>query len=179
MFVRPLNLKPEHFLKILFIADEDIDVRNELLRHLNCFLAGPELAAEIQIIAHDRSGLVGCFHRLIRHIGTAVAQGGENTAGVEPSNFSAVENALPVHIRGFHVLHRGVSAVVHRYAGADTNSYFGEIQSDSIRTTRAVVGNPDNLAHIHAAGTRMIFDESSQGVINKARDPSCPHPIPR
>ena len=140
MFVRPLNVKTEHFLKILFIADEDVDERHEFFCLLDCLFTGPQLAAKIQVVAHNRPGFVRRFHRLIRYLRTTVAQGGENSARVKPSRFSAAENSFPIDVGGFHVRNSGVPTVVHRHAGTHAYSNFGKIQADPVCAAGSVIG---------------------------------------
>ena len=59
--INAFDFVPEHFLKVLFVADQAIDVRDERLRGFDRFFARPKLRAEVEIVADDRAGFVGRF----------------------------------------------------------------------------------------------------------------------
>ena len=84
--VDAFDVVPEHLLKILFVADQAIDVRHERLGRLDRFFARPELRAEIQVVADDRAGLVGRFHRFGHDLPRAFGKRGEDPARVQPAN---------------------------------------------------------------------------------------------
>ena len=53
---------------------------------------------------------------------------------------------------------------------ADAGADFGEVEPDSVGPADAVVLGHDDVAHVHADGTAMIYDDLADIVIDQPRE---------
>ena len=59
------DLETENFLKILFVADQTIDVFYQVFCDFLRALAGPQFTSKVEVIGNDRSGGVRGLEKLL------------------------------------------------------------------------------------------------------------------
>ena len=111
--LRPLDAEP--LLHVLLVADETIDVGDDLAHHLDCALLAahrlPELGTVVEIERHDSAGLPARLHALDDELARRLGECREDAAGVEPAH-APREDRLPVEVAGLEEPAGLVGAVV-------------------------------------------------------------------
>src|SRR5699024_11188677 len=131
------GLDAEHVLGVLLVGDADVDILAQVGHGGAGFLAGPQLAAVVQIAADlDAAGLGGLagFAADVHDIG---AQRRRDAGEVEPVH--ALKDGVPVEIGGGSLLDGGVRAVIDAHRAA-------------LRSALLVVVDADTVAAAHDLG---------------------------
>src|SRR6185437_7649002 len=110
--------KSKSLLQVLFIADQHIDVLDDLAKHFMSTLGSadslPELLAIVQIERADNTGSACRFERFDQQLGGRFGQSGEDSAAMEPAN-ALTEDGLPVKVARLQQRSRFVAAVVEHH----------------------------------------------------------------
>ncbi len=115
--VYPFNLKPQDFLKVFLISNNEIHVLHQRSRNLLSCLAGPELRSEVEIIGNDCSRSLRCFHGFGCHPCRTLAEGGEYSPQMEPTDPLFLKKLSPVDFTGTHLRGRRMTPIVHGNTG--------------------------------------------------------------
>src|ERR1700676_2341465 len=89
---------------------------------------------------------------------------------MEPADAFLAEDFLEIDHSGLHVAGSGVAPVIHGDAGTDAGADFGEIEADAIGPADAVELRVDDVAHVHANRAAMIENDSTDRVVDLARE---------
>ncbi len=150
--VDAFDFEAEDFLEVFFIADEAIDMLDEVFGDFLGFFAGPEFGAEIEIVGGDGAVGFGFLEGLFDDGGGGVGEGGDDAAGVHPADAAFGEEGVEVDVAGLHVHGGGVAAVVHGDGTADAGADFGEVEADAVLGADAIVGGDVDGGDIDADG---------------------------
>ncbi len=111
--VDAFDFEAEDFLEIFLVADEAVDVRDEVFGDFLGLLGAPEFGAEVEVVGGDGAVGFGLDEGFFDGGGGGIGEGGEDAAGVEPADAAFAEEVVEVDIAGLHVHGGGVAAVVH------------------------------------------------------------------
>ena len=163
----------EHFLEILLVADEAVDVGDQRLGGGDRFFGVPEFGAEVEVVGDDRAGFVGGLDGFGDDWRGGFGQGGEDAAGVEPADAVFVEEFFPSRRRRASC--RTVAVWPRSYRV--TEPRLAAPTSVKLRPMRSSLPTPsylafDDVGDVHADGAGVVEDDGAQGEDYQGRRPS-------
>ena len=112
----------------------------------------------------------GRGHRFLGDLRRRRGETGEDAAGMKPPGAVASEDALPVHVAGLELTHRGVASVRAAHAAAQPEPPLGEVQAIAHGAADAVVGNPAHVGLVDAALVHQVLHQGAHGVLGQSGD---------
>ena len=150
-----LSLNAEHVLGVLLVGDAHVYILAQVGHGLPGLLAGPQLAAVVQVAGDlDPVGLGGLtgLPADVHHIGT---QGRSDAGEVEPVD--PVKDFVPVEVGGGGLLNGGVSPVVDAHGAALRGALLIEVDAHTVAA-------PDDHGGVHAVAAQGVHRRLADGV---------------
>ena len=143
----PLMCDAEHGGEIFFVAEQHVDLADQLAVHfLRLGFAAdglPERVAVVQVVGDGRAVAAGGVHGFRGDFGGGGGERGEDAAGVEPARaVLGAEDRFPVEIAGLDLADGGVAAVGAAGGGAHAEAALGKVEAVAHGAAHAVVRDP-------------------------------------
>ena len=159
--VRTFRLDAEDVRRVRLVRDAHVHVGDELRHRRTGLLAGPELAAVVEVAAHGDFVGLAVLERVKTDGGAFAAERGRDASEVEP--LRALEDLRPVEILAGGRGDRGTGAVVDDLRGTLGGALLDEIDAET-RTA------PDDVLRVDAETTHLVARGGAKRVVGEFRD---------
>ena len=133
-----VGLEAEAKLRILFVADANVDIFHKGLHNRLSFLLCPELLAEVEVAGNGHTVTLGSLTGQTGKFGSLVGDCGSDAAPVEP--VGTFHNSVEVEIFGISFGDGRTGTVVNHFGGAHRSTGLAIIDTHAIAAAGDKVG---------------------------------------
>ena len=153
-----VGLETKAELCILFVADADVYILHQRAHNADGLLARPQLLAEVEVHAHGDTVTLGSLAGQARQLSSLVADGGRDTAPVEP--VGTLHDLVEVEVSGHRLGDGAVCTVVDDLRGAHRGTRLSIVQPHAVATTGDEAGIYAIAAHgIHGNLANLMLGQ--------------------
>jgi len=162
--VGSLSLDAEHVLCVLLVGDADVNVLAQLGHSLTSLLAGPQLAAVVQVAADFHAVSLCSLAGLQADLNNVCTQSRGDAGEVEPIH--ALKDLIPIKVGGLSQLDGTVGTVVDADGTALRSTLLVVVDAHTVTAT-------GDHAGINAVAAQAVDSGLTDGVSRELGDESC------
>ena len=172
--VDPLERVAERRREVLLVAEQDVDLLDELPvglgRRFGTAARLPQRRAVVEVERDDRPVTACGGHRLERERRGVRRERREDPAAVEPAGAAVAEDRVPVDVSRLHRRRRRVSAIRGPESRPDAEAALDEVQAVADASPDAVVGEPRDVRGVDASLEDQVLEQAADRVVGERRD---------
>ena len=133
-----IGLEAEAQLSVLLIADAHVDILHQRAHDTDSLLAGPQLLTKVQVNRHCNAVTLGSLTGQTCQLSGLVADGGSDTAPMEP--LCTLHDLIEVEVLGIGLGDAAVGTVVDDLRRTHRGTCLGIIETYTVTTTGHILG---------------------------------------